>query len=318
MEVKSKTLTCPICSNEIDLEYDKKVLYNLSDEDKDALNRPKSIYFCKGCDVGIAYPRFTEEQIEEIYTKGEYWKEHDPEIFTPRKSLGLYTLAESRWHFVKTFLLEIKTKKTISILDIGAGHGYFGMVAAKDKNFEISEYCAVEMDGIFRKSLQMTWNKFYPLIKFSVCESIETVQGAFDVVVLSHVLEHLNHPEEMLKTIKSLLKPGGIVFIDIPYRDYRFKKDIFPHVLFYDIPNLQKLCEKAGFNFKRAKYYGHEISRSPLNYKNENNLLAFFDKAIYKFRNLIPEWVYKRFFAWYYGIYSQKQDGTWIRAIMTK
>lgn len=40
--------------------------------------------------------------------------------------------------------------------------------------------------------------------------------GAFDTVVLSEVLEHLEHPKDALETIRDLLSPDGSVWINVP------------------------------------------------------------------------------------------------------
>lgn len=43
-----------------------------------------------------------------------------------------------------------------------------------------------------------------------------TWQGAFDLVILRDVIEHLDNTELALRNIKRLLKPGGHVFIEFP------------------------------------------------------------------------------------------------------
>ena len=41
-------------------------------------------------------------------------------------------------------------------------------------------------------------------------------RASFDVVLLGDVLEHLVHPEEVMRRIRPLLKPGGYVAISLP------------------------------------------------------------------------------------------------------
>jgi tRNA1(Val) A37 N6-methylase TrmN6 len=48
------------------------------------------------------------------------------------------------------------TGKEISILDIGAGHGFFGMVAARSNNLRLSKYICVEKDKVLGESLKKT------------------------------------------------------------------------------------------------------------------------------------------------------------------
>jgi len=40
--------------------------------------------------------------------------------------------------------------------------------------------------------------------------------GAFDAVLLIHVLEHIPYPENMLRMIRELLRPGGIFLCEVP------------------------------------------------------------------------------------------------------
>lgn len=49
-----------------------------------------------------------------------------------------------------------------------------------------------------------------------VIEDLDLKGQAFDVVTANHVLEHVENPTNVLKRIFKLLKPGGLVYIDVP------------------------------------------------------------------------------------------------------
>lgn len=54
----------------------------------------------------------------------------------------------------------------------------------------------------------------------------DEVGGDFDLVVLSHVLEHLAHPEALLDTLKAVLAPHGVIAVALPnvlFYPQRFK-----------------------------------------------------------------------------------------------
>ncbi|MEN6355770.1 MAG: class I SAM-dependent methyltransferase [Armatimonadota bacterium] len=80
-------------------------------------------------------------------------------------------------------------------------------------------------------------------------------QGSFDVITSFQVFEHLVDPVRELRIINSLLKPGGIVVIEVPnlsvfaaklFRGYHrhFVKD---HLNFFNRRTLEKALEDSGF-----------------------------------------------------------------------
>jgi len=48
------------------------------------------------------------------------------------------------------------------------------------------------------------------------CGPLESLQGKWDVVVMNHVLEHVQQPVGFLETIHHHLIPGGIVHVAVP------------------------------------------------------------------------------------------------------
>ena len=42
--------------------------------------------------------------------------------------------------------------------------------------------------------------------------------GAYDAVICSHVLEHLSNPEAVLREVLKKVKPGGVLYIEVPSR----------------------------------------------------------------------------------------------------
>ncbi|MCI4345587.1 MAG: class I SAM-dependent methyltransferase [Thermoplasmata archaeon] len=80
--------------------------------------------------------------------------------------------------------------------------------------------------------------------------------SAFDVLVASHVLEHMYNPLAALKEYVRLLRPGGTLVIGVPNFDsfpsrafgratYSFL-DIPRHLVFFNPPALRRIIEDAG------------------------------------------------------------------------
>jgi SAM-dependent methyltransferase len=102
-----------------------------------------------------------------------------------------------------------------------------------------------------------------------------TLEGArlssdtFDVVVMLHVIEHVENPTETLREVFRVLKPGGYAVIETPrYDTLMFRLfgcrerslSCDGHIYFFTTENLQRLCENAGFELVRQEYNGRSLS----------------------------------------------------------
>ncbi len=82
--------------------------------------------------------------------------------------------------------------------------------------------------------------------------------GAFDVVLLSHVLEHVHAPIRLLMEANRILAPGGQVVIGLPIEDSlysRLRMNYYGgpegHIYSFSRRNLTKLLSIAGFGGPR-------------------------------------------------------------------
>ena len=78
-----------------------------------------------------------------------------------------------------------------------------------------------------------------------------STEEEFDVIWMSHVLEHLIEPDKFLKNIKMNLKKDGVFFIEVPNCEYKpmlensIKKN--PHLFHFTKKSLSKLVENLGY-----------------------------------------------------------------------
>jgi len=215
---------CPVCAKDFDEKNFRSIPYPSEGYSLKTGKSPEVIVFCPDCEIGLAYPNLTEDQLEELYDKGEFWKDLSIRRFRPKDFPGQYALARSRWDLIADHLKRTTGRREISILDIGAGHGFLGIVVAKNKRIKLKKYGMVEADLEIRNGFQQAWhNKFSHIDMLSVA-SFKDIEGQYDLVVLSHILEHVIDPREFLKDISEYLTPGGIIFVDVPHSDYLFKK----------------------------------------------------------------------------------------------
>jgi SAM-dependent methyltransferase len=92
-------------------------------------------------------------------------------------------------------------------------------------------------------------------------DALDAKVGTFDVVTAIEVLEHVADPVQELRRIRSLLKPGGLVFITTgnvaPHRERLFEWRYFlpeVHISLFEPRTLEGALEKSGF---RAEFRGY-------------------------------------------------------------
>ncbi len=101
----------------------------------------------------------------------------------------------------------------------------------------------------------------YSFFEGSIEETLPKLAGqTFDVVMLISVLEHLAEPLAALEFARGLLKPGGVLLVNVPTWRGKFflefsafrlglspKVEMDDHKMYYDKRDLWPLLVKAGF-----------------------------------------------------------------------
>jgi 2-polyprenyl-3-methyl-5-hydroxy-6-metoxy-1,4-benzoquinol methylase len=135
------------------------------------------------------------------------------------------------------------------LLDLGFGQGYL-MQMARAHGFEV--YGADSSQAAIRRISP----QFGMRVQQMVLGDGEIPWHSFDVVVMSHVVEHLPNPADVLKQVLGIMNPGGILYLAVPnmnslqFQVFGKKWDVInPLVHFqYFTPNsLARLLRNCGF-----------------------------------------------------------------------
>ncbi len=318
MPLLDESLQCPVCHHAFALKGASVRNYPAEGISSDMLKlKPDVIYDCPSCQVGISYPVLSDEKINSIYEKGDYWCSYKIQEIEPKKNPGQFVMASTRWNFVKEAAAMGVRDRELSILDIGGGHGFFGVAALMDKP-GVSRLCIVEKDVFMQDSLKFTWSKNYPQTIFNVVDSLENVTGKFDIIVLSHILEHLNDPCGMIAYACRFLEKDGVVLIDVPHEDYVFKKNVFPHVLFYQPRSLSVACEVAGLKVVSVNTFGRDRLGKTHKPSVENKIMRMIERSFFKCSRFLPLSFSSSFYQWYFKPTKGNPDGVWVRLLAVK
>jgi len=153
----------------------------------------------------------THQEVEEFYKKefysSEYRNFNDSSLSVQS---GEEDFFNARWEGMYLKCKEHFKHEALSLFDIGFGFAQ-ALLYFKQRGFDVSGLEPVPEAVEFARSKGLE-------VYNTGIEDFDCVgEKRFDVVTLLNVLEHLRDPAQTLKSIKSkLLKPGGILIIDVP------------------------------------------------------------------------------------------------------
>jgi len=157
------------------------------------------------------------------------------------------------------FFLPLRRYLKGDVLDLGCGIGEIAnYVETQDQYFgvDINPYCVEYLQG---KGL---WAKIGSVYQIPLDTS------SMDVIILSHVLEHLEEPDSAFAEISRVLKPSGTLIVIVPMH-HGYTTDN-THRIFYQ-PKL--LAETA----KKHNYEVKSISIFPIPWEFLGELFYFFE-----------------------------------------
>lgn len=95
------------------------------------------------------------------------------------------------------------------VFDVGAAGGFF-MKAARDRGWE------VEGNDVSDAAIKWAKENFNLSIHYDFFEDIDLLENEYDAVVLWNTLEHTHDPAETINIVKRILKPNGLIYIQVP------------------------------------------------------------------------------------------------------
>lgn len=143
------------------------------------------------------------------------------------------------------------------MLDIGCGNGEF-LNIAREMGWQTE---GIDMDA---KAVEVCRSRGLKV----ACGSVELLtheKEKYDVITISHVIEHVHDPLNLLHQIHRLLKPGGLLWLETPnlgslgYKRYKANwRGLEPprHLVLFDLVSLTNILHIAGFKSVRQRWRG--------------------------------------------------------------
>lgn len=203
---------CPACKETkkkeiFSLPYNSKVMIDfLSSYYKSMIDIKKlngyhyKLIKCENCNLifqeQIPNEKFSQQLYEKYINKDDSFKKKDDYEKKYHKKL-FYEMG-----LIKSIFK--KKKEEISILDFGAGWGFWLNYLKKNK-FDVHAFEISETRVNFLKKNQI-----------KVISDIENIDNRFDFIYSEETFEHISHPKETLINLSKILKEDGFIMLRFP------------------------------------------------------------------------------------------------------
>ena len=110
----------------------------------------------------------------------------------------------------------------LDVLDYGSGDGYL--------SYSINQLN--ENTNVFASDYIKKDSPFYKNVTFNSLDEIMSLDRKYDIIILRHVLEHIEEPKKVIDELIYKLKNGGYILVEVPNHELKtnimlriFKKD---------------------------------------------------------------------------------------------
>jgi SAM-dependent methyltransferase len=250
-----ETVTCALCG--------------ARDEDRLFVGRDRllglpgefTVVQCRGCGLIYTNPRPSPEALGEYYP--ERYGVYAPEGGQAQRLALYHRRLARRLHASRRGLPG-------TVLDVGCGEGTF-LAEMRALGWKCT---GLEMDaGAARRARA---SRGLQVVNSSVDEA--AFPDRFDLVTMSHLLEHVPDPRHALHRAAGWLGRGGRLFLTLPNVDSwerrRFEEDWYPwdlprHLYHFSPETLERLLAESGFSVERLGFLSGFYAPQSLRYRRQ-------------------------------------------------
>jgi SAM-dependent methyltransferase len=240
MNQKKSLRNCPICQEE-----NGEILHtqNFVLPEGHPLSNGYDILCCDRCGFVYADTTVSQKDYDIFYTKLS--KYEDKKTATgggesPYDAARIQKTAEC--------IAEFLPDKSVRILDIGCANG--GLLGYL-KKLGYNNLCGLDPSPICAETTKQKYDiETYTGSMFELPHSL----GVFDVIILSHVLEHIQDVSTALTNLKDILDKNGILYAEVPDAKRYLNFYVSPfhyfdteHINHFSLKFLEKLLMLANF-----------------------------------------------------------------------
>ncbi|KXU32635.1 hypothetical protein A0J57_08755 [Sphingobium sp. 22B] len=252
-------MDCPVCHRNT-----RPWIVMPIDAKKDMPTPFGDVLRCDHCGLGMAARMPRRDEIADLYDLASYYTHGESHMPAVQANLLDRLLIHLAWKVDRAHPFDPDSvagqlPPGARILDIGSGDGEI-LEAFRDRGFAA---LGVDPD---ERSRDFCAARGLAVLPGTAEEPPAALDGQqFDLVVMSHSLEHCLDPVRAIRTIARLLAPGGLAYIEVPnagcrhFETFRQCSEMFDaprHLWFFSQQALLRLTEAGGFTVAALHYNG--------------------------------------------------------------
>jgi SAM-dependent methyltransferase len=218
------------------------------------------VHRCEACGFEYIAPRPTPQETAGFYDISGYYTQggFDPAASAVARGLLSRLRNHLAWRFDRSDdMIDVITRRLprgAQVVDIGSGDGW---------QIKLLSQRGFRMTGVERDTKSASLQGEPAQVFEGSAEALpgELPRGSFDAVMFKQVLEHLVDPVHALRNAAQLLKPGGVMFVEVPNNESAIAQqsglswehmDVPRHINFFTQQTLQASATAAGLAVESA------------------------------------------------------------------
>lgn len=256
----------PLWHNTDEFDFDTQIIIQLVDAGKKIVEIPIPTHY--GAEIcRVDGMRYAKDVVKDVVESRLANKGFGTSAWMPRPTRRAFEEGDGSAHSV--MLAMLKNEPPAKILDIGCADGLFAE-RARAAGHHVTGIDALERPGVRERT-----DDFH---QANLSRGIPPEVGiGYDMVIAGDVIEHLPRPEELLREILRVLRPGGQLLLSVPnfehwYPRARVTLGLFgydrrgildqAHLRFFTRASLRRLVRRHGFDILEQTYTGLPVVSS--------------------------------------------------------
>jgi len=228
---------------------------------------PYEIYWCGPCDFGHVWERPAPQDVAKFYELDNYYTHHLATTAQKKEALSLADRIRIHiaWRLDKGVELDtMEVRKFLpdshpKICEIGCGNGS-NLLKFRNAGCDV---IGVEPDHAAREAARKIIEPVYEGTAENLPSEVRNLK--FDIVLMSHVLEHCIDINVAMSSVASILKENGVFIVEVPncnalgfelYEAAWPWTDIPRHLNFFTPHSLERIFNKYKFHVEITDYRG--------------------------------------------------------------